>query len=305
MGLEVDAIHIVIIAFDRPDLLSKLIKSTRDLTDLKQTQVHVVQQLGNDSVDKVIEANKDLFNQHIKTNPQDVRVDMKISANRIAAYELVFETLQGSAAIIFEDDVLISNDTLVFFKSMLEQFGENPKFRGVNFGSLEPANRSKYNQYFIQRFGLHGPASGITRNTWTALRPHLDLLIPDVGSFDVAFEQYLRTGFMISPARSRYLDFGADGTHTGPASSHYFKGLSESWIGQEAQSDFQDWRLSKPTKLFRDDCFEYKKSEDTFFQVLWVLKRWSRFSASRLIHKILYKFVYIPKCEANRQRYMS
>ena len=296
-------IHIAIITHDRPELLLDLISSVRKLIDLDEVQVHAVQQLGNARVDKVIQANLDLFSSHIKTAPNESQVELRISATRIAAYEHIFDTHGGQEAIVFEDDIVISPDALVFYKAMIAKHGSDPKYRGINFGSVEPITPNSEWHYFIQRFGLHGPASGISKGTWRALKPHLNSLIESFGHFDLAFEQYLRTGFMISPARSRYLDFGANGTHAGSFDSHYFTGLSRSWVGSESPQSDQEWILSSPTELFRDDCFEYSTSEDFFFRVMWELNLRNSLFVSKLILKFLYKFKYLPKCRKNGRQH--
>ncbi len=293
---------IAIMTFNRAPLLAELFNSIRSLIGLEQYRIIIFQQVGSDETSKLIELNKDLFFEHVQLSPTKDKVEEKIAENRLRAYQYIFEEYNGESAIVFEDDVVLSNDTLLFFSMALTKFSNNQNFMGVNFGSVEPPHANSENEYFLQRFGIHGPASGLTRRTWLDIKPHLEAALGNHKHFDVAFEFFLRRGFMVTPSRSRYLDLGANGTHAGSDDLPYFSGLRESWLRNPNSTISTEWSLAEPSKPFRDDCFVYRSRDNLFFKILWRLRLLGNSGIGSFLFKLMYKFVYLPKCYRNAKK---
>ncbi len=290
---------IAIITYNRPNLLEKLIESIRTLDKVENYKLIIIQQLGCPEVSEIIERNRELFVSVIKTNPSDEATESKIAFNRLTAYKLMFEEYRSDFAIVFEEDVIPSKDLLHFFEMSRERFSGDKHFMGINFGSIEPPVPNTENVYFRQRFGIHGPASAISANAWFDLRPELDVLLARFGHFDVGFEFYLRRGFMVSPARSRYLDLGTFGTHSGGQESGYFNAIDQSWLDLTKVGIPLEWEEGQPTVPFRDDCFVYKPAENFIFLLMWKLTSGKNSTLSAFLFKFIYKFYYIPKCRRN------
>jgi hypothetical protein len=292
-------LYIAIITYNRPLLLKQLLDSVRLLVGIEKYKVLIIQQEGSDQVSKVIALNRDLFDDYLIVSPNSGKVEQKIAENRLTAYRYVFEENSGSAVIILEEDVVVSPDALVFFEMALSRYSEKGSFMGVNFGSVEPPRPNSESEYFMQRFGLHGPASGITRKTWQGIKPHLNSILTTLGHFDLAFEFFLRQGFMVSPSRSRYLDLGVNGTHTGSGELPYFSGLSTSWLSEPNLTVPSKWELANPSRPFRDDCFDYRPYENLFFKALWQLRILESTKTGSVLFKGMYKFFYLRKCRQN------
>lgn len=299
MLITTNKLFIAIITFNRPELLIQLLDSLRKLKGVEKYKVFIIQQEGAEEISKIIKQNEDLFVDHIVVSPMQKKIEQKIAENRLCAYRYVFEENEGTAAIVLEEDVVLSPDALVFFEMALSRYSEISNFMGVNFGSVEPPRPNSESEYFLQRFGLHGPASGITMTTWMGIRPHLNSVLEKSGHFDLAFEFFLRQGFMVSPSRSRYRDLGANGTHAGSNELPYFTGLANSWLSDSDSFLPTEWVLAKPSVPFRDDCFDYRPHENLFYKSLWKLRTIERSKISSALFNILYKLIYLPKCRLN------
>lgn len=102
----------------------------------------------------------------------------------------------------------------------------------INLGSVEPLDVGLLDSYSLIRYRIHGPASVLSRRTWSKL-----LLSPIAtrspgGHFDSAVEAFLKRLFMVTPNNSRYLDSVSGGTHA-PVETEdgYFSLIRQSWVG--------------------------------------------------------------------------
>lgn len=110
-----------------------------------------------------------------------------------------------------EDDVEIARDSALFCAFAIDKYWGNPNFRDVNLGSRIPkTSQSKViNSFSLVRYGLHGQAGLLTSTSWRYIKKY-NLGLGGSDGFDVQVESYLKTGFMVTPNYSRYLDRGFD-----------------------------------------------------------------------------------------------
>ena len=144
---------------------------------------------------------------------QDISVRSRINANIYRGISDAFRDLKTDFVTVLEDDILVSTDYFIFLKSILAQYENNPRFRGVNGFSGIPASPSRSQYYVRNRFGL-GWGWSITRKTWIELMKiwhgnedeHWDGLI----------EKYIKSGFVVMPEQSRVMNigFGRLASHT-------------------------------------------------------------------------------------------
>ena len=161
-------------------------------------------------------------------------IERLIDRNRALAYDLAFRNLDADACLVVEDDVLLAPDALVFCRSMLERYADSRLFRGVNLGSHETGPKANPEGYSLLRFGLHGQASMLPAKTWRHLSDAGLLDWRKEGHWDARIEDHIKSGFVATPNRSRYLDLGTQGVHRSSSSDGvYFERLRESWVGDE------------------------------------------------------------------------
>lgn len=226
-----DSYNISIITHNRPELLQKSIESVLYAVKGRDVPIYVIWQQPDDStiestrqvIDKYIDHFKRIEIQQKKYSiPED-----NIDAARLKALEIAFLDPSIKYAVVIEDDVCLADDAFDFIESVIAKHGTKIAFRGVNFGSKEV--KGSANGYSKNRYGIHGPASVISRKTWknSGLANFGEKSLPR--TWDGYIEPYLKTGFMVTPNLSRYIDFGAGGTHSKLSNKDYFNGLQNSF----------------------------------------------------------------------------
>jgi hypothetical protein len=208
----------------------------------------------------------------VHTESGGLHVEDLINRNRILAWELPLIKRGHQNVICLEDDVEVSTDIFEFTEKVLEQNSESKHFYGINFGSFEkPREPGSYSKL---SFGLHGPASLISRTSFSRFQlktlKKFDGAIP----WDAWVEPIVRRGFVITSNVARYKDNGENGTHaTAENDSTYFKKLNESFAyGEKFKSS--DYRNIDIEHSWRDDCLIYKESG--------LIKRYIKFLAIRI-----------------------
>ena len=223
--------NISIITHNRPALLENTINSVVQAVSKRDISLYVIWQNPNDVTTELTQTVLDKF----KSNLTQVIVHEKkyavaeenIDLARIKALNNAFSDSSIIHAIVLEDDVRIATDCLAFFESAISHESSKVNFRGINFGSKEEIGSP--NAYSRIRYGIHGPASAISRKTWknSGLANFGEKSLPR--TWDGYIEPYLKTGFMVTPNLSRYIDFGAGGTHSSFSNKDYFNGLQKSF----------------------------------------------------------------------------
>lgn len=164
-------------------------------------------------------------------------IEQLINRHRMVAYELGFEVLQADACLVLEDDVLLAPDALVFSKTMFLRYRNVRAFRAVNLGSLEVGPAALPNTYSLLRYGLHGQAALLPRGAYEsrAFRAVTDW--NHGGHWDALLDDFMKSGFVVTPNRSRYRDIGVVGSHmSADEDGAYFQGLEASYVGNDASS---------------------------------------------------------------------
>jgi hypothetical protein len=257
---------IVVSCFSRAELLDTCLNSITLSADFEDYNLIVLHQTGYDAVARVIESYSERIDATIVVNSQISTPIGNINWNRFATYKIAFDLYDSEFVLGIEEDIEIASDSLSFLKTVHKRYGNDRSFRGVNLGSIAiNGNSSEYN---LLRYGLHGQAGTITRDTWQALP--LNVIEENLFDFplDSMFEAYLKTGFMVTPLRSKYLDRGWGGTHAPKDSSdkHYLN-VQESFINEE--NDDYTLTRSAPNPSWRYDCAVYRKSHNPFYWVVY------------------------------------
>jgi hypothetical protein len=182
---------------------------------------------------------------------------LNMNSNRILGLNFCFEKLGSEMVIAVEDDVQLGYDALVFSEDIILRYSKNSSFRGVNLGSRMPRSGDLFYSYGKFRYGISGQGSAMTKDTWRKIN-NLNLLQGiSYKGFDSLVEDYFKTGFVISPYASRYLDEGWRGTHASPDPNHpYYIDLQKSFVGS---LPFAQQRLScvRSKYSWRKDCIPY------------------------------------------------
>ncbi len=253
-------VALVVISHRTDGLLERCLASLSACRDVEQWSLVMVRQRPDGVPDPCFGAINGLrWAAEVHIQAGGLPIERLIDRNRALAYDLAFRSLDADACLVVEDDVLLAPDSLVFCRSMLERYAESRLFRGVNLGSHETGPEATPEGYSLLRFGLHGQAAMLPAKTWRHLSEAGLLDWHKQGHWDARIEDHIKSGFVTTPNRSRYLDLGTQGVHRNSASDGvYFERLQQSWVGGESvETDL--YRHEQMRHGWRRDVRSYRK----------------------------------------------
>ena len=256
---------ILILTHSRAGMLEELLENVELLEGRINLPLIVVRQLGDESVGKVIATKRSKINMLIELDGSAPSVAQNISANRVAGYSAAFDTYKIDWVLAIEDDVLLARDTLTFISHVYEKYKKNRNFRGINLGSKLKVSELTRDSFCLIRFGIYGQGSVITEKTWQQLKKFNLIESALKTHWDSAFEFFIKTGFMVSPNNSRYIDRGINGTHMGsPDTDSYFSDVANSFVGFETNSNINYFKRDLGY-WWRGDLKRYNFYENLFY----------------------------------------
>lgn len=275
-------ITICILASNRLDLLKRCVQSVMRLRRLETSKVFLFIQRGNQEVEKYAFENLELFDlvTYI-TKKSDVAAE-NITYNREIVYRTAFGFDDCELTIFLEDDVEVSRDLLEFSIKSNDFFKNKKDFHGINYGSVLVHNR--LNTYSLLRYGMHGPASAISRQAWEKYLINQRKLSSFI-HFDGMVEYVLKTGFMVTPNRSLYIDNGIEGSHTGPDDISFLKQLKQSFRNDVGTRNFVYERVQMDAN-WRYPANRYKRYLNLLYKLILFMAARSRTRniAQKLMH---------------------
>ena len=258
------------ITYNRPELFEQCLTSVVGANNGRQFPIVVVQQKSTEDYSEIIAKNINVIHQLVEVDGTGKNVEENINYNRIFGMERVFKDFDCDYAITIEDDAIVKNSAFDFCYLAAEEFGSNPRFRGVNFGSRIPYENDLEFTYSMLRYGCHGPASMVSRSVWKKSKLNGTALRSGKIAWDGWVEAYLKTGFMITPNLSMYMDLGTSGTHTSDfMSDAYFADLQNSFM--DSKNDCSQIALFQQEHNWRSDSIAYKRFQDFEFRARYFI----------------------------------
>lgn len=258
-------IKLCILANNRLDLFKKCLESVIRLRELDAINLLLFIQKGNKQVEKFAFENSEIFNLVTYIAKRSDVAAENIEFNRKIAYQVAFDSDECELVIFLEEDVEVAKDLIEFSIKINDLYKSNRNFNGINYGSV--LKHDSLNTYSLLRYGMHGPASAISRHAWEKYlktRHRTSSFI----HFDGMIEHVLKTGFMVTPNRSLYFDNGKNGSHTGKNDIGFMKELKESFridvknrkSGYELLHMAANWRYPAP---------RYKRHLNLFYKLIF------------------------------------
>lgn len=256
---------LVIFAYNRPKLLEACIKSVLNAKGNSSWKKVLIFQEGCAETNNLINDYSVHFDLITRIKPQFNSPIANINFNRVTGTVIAFETFEPEYLLGIEDDTLIGYDSLQFIEAIFQKYRKNRLFKGINLGSLEPSEKTTVNSYSLLRYGLHGQAGVITKKTWLEIKSKKTLRNFDSQGWDASVEFNFKSGFMVTPNRSRSLDRGWGGTHStsNPLDPHYLN-MEKSWIGLSA-FNIQYYEHRQIKHDWRKDCKPFKRRHNLKF----------------------------------------
>jgi len=228
---------IVVSTYNRAELLEKCLESIISAQGFEEYKLIILHQIGSKEVELVLERYKNQIDFLCRVDGRNKTPLHNINWNRYATYSVAFDLYSSDFVLGIEDDTVIAMDALQFCDYAFEKFKNKRNFKGINLGSLESPQLNGSNTYSRIRYGLHGQAGVITKNVWNSFSSRGIPRNLATEPLDAMLEARLKTGYMVTSNRSRFLDFGWGGTHApkSPTDSYYQR-LQNSWVGSENSS---------------------------------------------------------------------
>ena len=208
------------------------------------------------------------FDVNIQQEPKFETALANINFNRVLGYRLAFDIYGADAVLGIEEDTILSPDSLYFCEAIYSRYSEEKRFRGINLGSVESSGHISTNSFSLLRFGLQGQAGLITRETWNTIKNSKILDFESGEGWDSSIEFKLKTGYMVTPNRSRSLDFGWDqGVHAprDKNDAHYVS-MRQSWVGAHPLAENQ-YELGQIAHTWRKDSISYTPYQNLVFSL--------------------------------------
>lgn len=275
------SLAVSIITYRRSRLLDLCLESLQNAMIKKLYPVYVIlQDASKDDID-VLQKYELLITEIVHTSSDGLHVEDLINRNRILAWELPLTQKGHRHVLCLEDDVEVSADVFEFTEKVLEQNSGSNDFWGINYGSFEkPEDSGSYSKL---RFGLHGPASLISKTSFKKFQLKTLQKFSGAIPWDGWVEPIVKRGYVVTSNVARYKDNGKDGTHATAANhSEYFDKLNQSFLygTKRHVTEYQNIDIEHS---WREDCSVYKNNGRTNWYLRYLALR--IYQISRLIKK--------------------
>lgn len=278
---------ILITVWSRADKLKACLDSLQKVKDIADYTILIVQQDDFPEVGKVIE-NVDWTQLVVlKTCGKFKTGVQNITYNRVIGYNKAFFEMSASIVYGMEDDVILGYDSLHFAQMIIEKYENDKNFRGVNLFSGEVFNEKNKFKYGKFRFGISGQSWAINKKIWQSILDTNILNDHKNMGLDGLLEGYIRSGFVVMPYCSRYIDTGWGGTHApSDSAADYFKNLERSWVGLK-EFPVKDYVFDNGIDFnWRKDCLKYRSAENCKYYILYLVDRFRKRTNLQLRNRV-------------------
>lgn len=248
---------VVLPTYSRPELLDKCLESLYGAERSHEITKVVVLQPGNQEVERLVHSYSDENTVLIISPAWDGSSMARAMRQFWLGVNAALEDPYVDWVMSVEEETVLAPDALRFTMEMASRYSGDPAFRGINLGSIETL-KSHAGTYSLQRYGFHGAGGALSRKTWMIARAIAGRRKRRLDAFDCQVEAYLKTGFMVTPNLSKYVNFGwIGGTNIPdtPEVRERFATIEESWKAEHPRSS--SYRLLQVRHAWRDDCVPY------------------------------------------------
>jgi len=252
---------ISITSFNRPKILKQCLKNLQRCKLIDEYNIVIVQQDYNNVFKEII----DVFNfknlNIIKTTyPKKWNPYKKMTLNGFKGFNYCFEKLNSDIGFYLEDDIIVSNDFLVFSEHILNKYKEDDNFFAVNGFSKEPFNINKINLYSKFVFGI-GKGWAINKKKWKIIKKFWNkkFINSSHPEYDYPIENFIKNNnhYVVMPICSRTYEEKSQGVSVQASDYKYFTSLKKSFVKIKNNNfNFKYSFFSKFT--WRQDCKKYK-----------------------------------------------
>lgn len=254
--------------YSRPSILKQCLESIENCRESKNYLKLIVLQVGNREVEDLVHsfAKKNPSTEVITVDGFDKSPLENMNWNRWLAWERGFDLLQADWIFSIEEDIVLHPNSIHFVSTQMNAMYHDKRFRGINLGSklVDPNLACTFSKL---RFGLHGCAGAITKETWKEIKAlQIERKIKHF-PLDSCIEHILKDGYMVTPNLSHYLDYGwFQGTHTdsNPNHEHYIQVEQSYKINPNNCKQYLSFQVDHK---WRYDCIAYDRRQNFHHKV--------------------------------------
>ena len=272
---------VVLATYSRPELLKQCLESIYSADLSSSIRKVIIVQGNNPEVLKLVQSFADYNTTVIPSNPNGTPLQC-INANYWMGFEFAFKKLRSEWVLCLEEDSVISKNAYSFISQIHSTNLGRLFYRGINLGSLE-TGPGLAGTYSLLRMGFNGNAGVLTRKTWKSL---ISLKMENELTkypFDGATRYLWRTGYVVAPNLSMYMNYGwIKGTHvTADVDKTFFIQLEESWNSNIGTHDYCELEIAHS---WGQDVRSFRYREQPRAILFYILYR---FLGHDAMHKIL------------------
>lgn len=280
---------VVLPTYSRPELLEKCLEALYGAERTHEVTKVLVLQPGNREVESLVHSYSDENTVLIISPAWDGSSMARAMRQFWLGVNAALEDPYVDWVMSVEEETVLAPDALRFTMEMASRYSGDPAFRGINLGSIETL-KSLAGTYSLQRYGFHGAGGALSRKTWRIARAIAGRRMRRLDAFDCQVEAYLKTGFMVTPNLSKYMNFGwIGGTNIPdtPEVRERFSQITMSW--NAGMGGPKTYRKLQMVQSWRPDCVPFRRGDS--------LGYWARFAGSQAPRQVreLRRLISIPQ----------
>ena len=254
---------ISITSYNRPEILTKCLNSLHKCELIDQYNIVIIQQKYNEKFKRIFDNFKYKFTNFkiIKTSyPNNWGPYKKMTINGYKGFEFCFEKLKSDIGYYLEDDIVVSNDYLIFSEYILNKYKNDTNFFAVNGFSKELFDKSKINLYSKFVYGI-GKGWGIHNDKWKTIKKFwnkkfINSLNPEYVS---PIENFIKKNnfYVVMPICSRTYEQKSKGVSIVITDNKYFSEFKSSFVHIKNKNFHFKYSFFS-NYSWRKDCKKYK-----------------------------------------------
>lgn len=253
---------VVLPTYSRPEFLQKCLDSLYSADISETVDKVIVVQLGDKVVEQLADAYADERTVLIKAPAFKGSPMEKAMRQFWLGVTVALEDPRTKWVMSLEEETVLAKDALRFLSEMFSRYSAVSAFRGVNLGSLE-TSEDLSGTYSLLRYGFHGAGGALSRKSWAVARAIAGTRKRRLDAFDCQVEKYLKTGFMVTPNLSKYMNYGWIGGSNIPDNEEVrqrFTRLQRSFQESTKRIDHV-YRHLNAEHTWRQDCIPFRKQD--------------------------------------------
>lgn len=253
MEVAIGSPSILVMGHKRASHLKATLEGLRNARNFNRYRLVVILDGHFPEVREVVENSVDPDLLVETSHPEGWTARHRILENLNLGLKHAFMDERTEYCVVFEDDIVIAPEFLDFVDNVIASRKNDSRFRAVNgFSNFIPQDASDMRAYVRGNFGV-GWGWALTRKTYRRIARILDQ--GGDHHWDSRIEPFIRTGYVINPARSLVRNIGLDGSgsHTSSEEDRILARTIDDSFRKTFREESSDWAKRVVPLRWRED----------------------------------------------------